>query len=91
MAGLILIFIAAVILPSVGLWLLFKDNDGRLPAAVVGGQLLVTPAMIWIAWREATPDDHDAWAAVAGVAIAALVISAIWIVIIERWTGRDFT
>jgi hypothetical protein len=90
MAGLIVVFIAAVILPSVGVWWLLRNRASRLPAAVLGGQLLVTPAMVWIAWHEATPDDHDAWAAIAGVAIAALVISATWLLIIERWTGKDF-
>ena len=90
MAAVILIFVAAVILPSVGLWWLFRKRPFRLPAAVVGGQLFVTPAMAWIAWHEATPEDHDAWMALTGVAIAAFVISVIALIVIERWTGRDF-
>ena len=88
MAALIPIFIAAVILPSFGLWWLFRNRASRLPAAVIGGQLLVTPAMVWIAWHEATPDDNDAWAALAGVVVAALVITAIWVVVVELWTER---
>ncbi|MBW0006184.1 MAG: hypothetical protein JO335_00565 [Sphingomonas sp.] len=87
----VIIFIVAVILPSFGLWWLFRKRGLRLPAAVVGGQLLVLPVMLWIAWHEATPADHDAWGAVAGVAIAGLLISVVWLVIIERWTGKDFT
>jgi|1186.fasta_scaffold728194_2 hypothetical protein len=91
MAAVILIFVVAVILPSLGLWWLFRERGFRLPAAIAGGQLLVTPAMVWVAWHEATPGDRDAWGALAGVGTAALVISIISLVVIERWTGRDFT
>ena len=48
------------------------------------------PAMPWIAWHEATPTDNDAWMALAGVAIVALVITVVGLVVIERWTGKDF-
>ena len=90
MPAVILIFILAVILPTVGLWWLFRNRALRLAASIAGGQLLVTPAMVWIGWHEATPEDHDAWMALTGVVIAAIVISLISLVVVERWTGRDF-
>ena len=88
--AVIILFVLAVILPSLGLWWPFRRRALRLPAAIVGGQLIVLPAMVWIAWHEATPADNDAWVALAGVAIAALVISIISLVVIERWSGKDF-
>ena len=90
MFAVIIIFILAVVLPSLGLWWLFRNGGLRLPAAIVGGQLVVTPAMVWIAWHEATPADNDAWMALVGAAVAALLISVIWLVVVERWTGKDF-
>jgi len=90
MVAPVILFLLAVILPSFGFWWLFRKRFFRLPAAVVGGQLIVMPAMLWIAWHEATPADSDAWAALAGVTVAGLVIALVLIVVVERWTGKDF-
>ena len=91
MTAVIIIFVLAVALPSFGAWWAFRTRGLRILAAMAGGQLFVTPAMMWIAWHEATPADNDAWVALASSAVAALVISVVWLVVIERWTGTDFS
>jgi len=90
MVAAVMIFVLAVVVPSAASWWLFRNRGLRLVAAALGGQLIVLPAMMWIAWHEATPADSDVWAALAGVAVAALVISFVLLVVVERWTGKDF-
>jgi hypothetical protein len=78
MVAMILIFAAAVILPAGLLWWLFRRTESsiRVLAALLGGQLLATPAMLHIAWQEAAPGDADPWIALATVAVLALFVAA---------------
>jgi hypothetical protein len=91
MFAVILIFSAAVILPTTLLWWLFrrKDRSIRTTAAIIGAELLVTPAMFYIAQQEATSVDSDPWIALVTVAVLALLVGALVVWGLERVTRDD--
>jgi len=73
----VLILAAAAVLPALAAWSLFRNRSQslRLLATILGGQVLVTPAIALIAFSEDRTGDEDPVKTVLIYAGMALVFS----------------
>lgn len=91
-AATIFVFILcmAVALPTFGFWYLFRKRRWRIWAAMVGGQIVVLPAVLYVGLKESAqrPLDPDPYNAAVAVIIISCLLSLL-IATVLHWLLQD--